>query len=358
MNRNKALLVKQIGALIGKYNSLAAERGMQKMPYPPYGNALNDMSRNFLLRDLKAISNAITEIEEIPVEELKTARGVKFTSERIIIALSEMPVWRNGLWCYIQYGDDICVYGDRDKIINKIDGEKLELDYEDMPYEMLVDEDGKKWTVNSYSVYLYDEFRDGLLGVHRGDDDWYYNVCNKLKSVTIKNWTNRNVTNMSWMFTGCHKLTSLNLSNFNTSKVKDMLNMFGACEMLTSLNLSSFNTSNVTNMSSMFYVCPELTTLNLSSFDTSKVTNMSWMFAECSKLTSLTLGENFIVPSSYNAETKTGLAPSNECTIMMNENVYNAFNTYDLASYTFSPNSWNASGENVQQFSVTPTSGG
>ena len=305
MRRNNAILVKQLNSLIGKYNSLAAERGMQKMPYPPYGNALNDMSRRFLLRDLKAISNAITEIEEIPVkndetDELKTARGVRFAS-KTIPGLSVSEAWTvndDDLWYYIKNDDgDICVYANMANIIKRLNGgTELVLKYEDMPYEVLVDGSGKEWKVNRYTVdAVYDELPTvfGLFGYRFGQVEWN-SVISTLTSLTLQNWSIRNVEDVSFMFSGCSKLIAISLGkNFDTSAVTNMNNMFSGCSSLTTLDISNFNTSLVEDMAYMFSGCSSLTTLDLSSFNTSKVTDMRYMFAYCKGLTALTLGENF-----------------------------------------------------------------
>ena len=152
----------------------------------------------------------------------------------------------------------------------------------------------------------------------------------RITSLTIDNWTNRNVTSMEGMFSSCIVLTSLTLGeNFNTSNVKDMEGMFYNSYSLTSLTLgTNFNTSNVENMEAMF--------------------------RNCMALTALALGRYFVVPSNYSSSSIIELAPSAACTITMNETMYNAFKQYDLASYTFSPNTWNASGETVQEITVTP----
>ena len=231
---------------------------------------------------------------------MKTARNVEFTPKSIISGQSDVKTWTNegDLWYYIlnEYEDDkydICVYANMEKIKDEInDGTSLALDYDDMPYELLVDITGKTWKVNRYTVGSGDNI-SGLFG-RRNDNEWNSNVVSKLISLTLRNWTNRNVTDMSYMFYGCFKLTSLDLSSFNTSTVTNMKEMFGACNGITSLGLSSFDTSNVTDMRSMFEACRNLTTLTLgTNFNTSLVKDMVGMFFNCVELTTLTLGENF-----------------------------------------------------------------
>ena len=262
-------------------------------------------------------------------------------------------------------------------------GTELVLDYEDMPYELLIDKDGKKWKVNNYCVDIGDDTY-GLFGDRGNQHDDWIDVLNFLKSLTLQNWTNKNVTNMSNMFYVCYILTSLtlgdkfdtsnvtNMSNmfyeckqltsltlgdkFDTSSVTEMSDMFGVCSALTSLDLSNFNTSSVTDMSRMFSGCSALTSLDLSNFDTSRATTMYVMFAMfsgCSALTTLTLGENFVVPSTYNSS-EMQLAPSSVCKITMNNTMYTVFKQYDLNAYTFSPDSWNTEGGAVQEITVTP----
>ena len=353
MHRNNALLVKKIGALVGKYNTLAAERGMQKIPYPSYGKALIDVSKSFLVRDLKTIGKVVKEIEEIPVgDKMKTAKGVRFT-EGIISELPYFSAWKDeeGLWYYILDGDDICVYAVTEEIKARMNGgTELTLDYADMPYEVLVDTDGKEWKVNRYTA-RHAETRVGLFGSHETAVDWNNNVNKKLTSLTLQDWTNRNATDMMHMFYGCEALTSLNLSNFNTEKVMDMRSMFYGCEALTSLDLSSFNTEKVMDMRSMFSSCSALTSLDLSSFDTRAVTSMLLMFSGCEALTALTLGENFTVVSGENS---TELAPENPCEITMNNASYTVLKERELTGYTFDPDSWTSPSDGVQTFTVTP----
>ena len=113
--------------------------------------------------------------------------------------------------------------------------------------------------------------------------------CNGLTNLDVSSFDTSNVTNMSYMFGGCISLTSLNVSSFDTSGVTNMSYMFGGCISLTSLNVSSFDTSGVTDMGWMFYGCSGLASLDLEHFDTSNVTDMGWMFNGCSGLTSLDL---------------------------------------------------------------------
>ncbi len=291
-------MVKKIGALVGKYNLLAAERGMQKIPYPSYGSVVNDISKSLLLRDLKTIGKVVKKIEEVPVvDKMKTAKGVEFTAMSVSGLPGDVNAWKDGLWYYIKDGENICVYADTGEIIARMNGgTELTLDYNDMPYEVLVDTDGNEWKVNSYAVEVKSEEDgnpaeySGLFGV-REEQEGYENVNTKLTSLTLQNWTNRNVTNMAYMFYYCVAIETLNLRNFNTSAVTNMAYMFDGCILLKGLDLSGFNTSAVTNMAYMFSVCSALTELDLSKFDTGKVENMVEMFYGCSALTELDLSK-------------------------------------------------------------------
>ncbi len=389
MSRNNAVLLKKIDALVEKYNLLAAERGMPKIPYPSYGSSINNISSSFLVRDLNAISNAVKEIEEIPFEKKKppkTAKGIKFT-EGIISELPDFSAWKDeeGLWYYIKDGENICVYADTGKMIERMNGgAELTLNYADMPYEVLVDTDGKEWKVNSYTVHGAEQAgiiaSFGLFG-YRDDDDWFVSVIGKLTSLTLQDWTNRNVTDMADMFYQCAALTTLNLSNFSTEKVENMAFMFGgciglstldvsnfntnavknmdsmfmSCSGLTALNLSNFNTDKVENMKGMFHNCFELTELDLSGFNTGAVTVMTDMFSECPALTRLILGASFNVPSNYGSEEMiTNLAPSAKCAITMNKTMYDVFSNNDLETYTFDPDTWTGPIKSVQEITVIP----
>lgn len=197
----------------------------------------------------------------------KMATNIEFTIGTITATeLSTYAAWKDddSLWYYIQNEENISVYADKDAIIERMNGgTELVLDYKDMPYELLIDKDGKKWKVNNYSTFVYDNKTYGLFGYRILQLDWYNNVINKLTSLTINNWTNKNVTNMYNMFDGYEKLPSLTLNNFNTSSVTNTSGMFLACSALTSLDLSSFDTSSVTNAELMFGYCEKLTSVKL-----------------------------------------------------------------------------------------------
>lgn len=309
VNDNMVITYNKLISLIEEYNRMASDKGLPTKKIPVYSNNMNGalISRLLvnILRDIDRIKN-IKEDEdreedngedtEEPKEQ-KTKINVRFTTNTF-----NMPAWKEdgSLWYYMQDGDDICVYADANAVLERMDGgTTLELDYDDMPYEVLIDTEEKEWKVNKYVLDIGQP--SGLFGYRANRDVvWNDDVIGKLTSLTLRNWTNRNVTDMSFMFMG-------NFSN--------------------TLDLSSFNTNSVTYMRMMFYLCSGLTTL--------------------------TLGENFILPTDYKPS-KVFLAPIAECTITMNENAYNAFKQYDLASYTFSPASWDASGGAVQEIIVTP----
>ena len=118
------------------------------------------------------------------------------------------------------------------------------------------------------------------------DMSWMFFNCESLKSLDLRSFDTRKVTNMSSMF-DCKSLTSLDVSSFNTSNVTNMFGMFGYCYDLTSLDLKSFNTEKVTDMGWMFAGCTSLKSLDLSSFVTSNVTNMDAMFYNCLLLTTI-----------------------------------------------------------------------
>ena len=174
---------------------------------------------------------------------LKVAKDAEFNTE--IPELSVVTAWKKNeddLWYYVLDGDeneyDICVYADTAAMTTRINGgTSLELDYEDMPYEALIDVTGKLWKVNKYTVKTGDNIF-GLFGNRDGDSNWNDNVVEKLRSLTIRDWTNKNVTDMERMFSNCSKLISLNLSNFDTNAVKNMKNMFSGCNNLTTLTIS------------------------------------------------------------------------------------------------------------------------
>ena len=354
VTEKKVLAIKVMTAIIDRYNMVAAEKNMPRSRYPTYYD-LRSVSFDSIKRNVEMVYNMLVEINNIPI--MKTARDVSWSN--ITIAAKTRIAWkdRNELWYYIQDGNDICVYANTEKIIERLNGgTSLELGYDDMPYELLVDNNLNTYPVTSYMLMGDDTY--GLFGVRGSviDSDWNTNVIEKLTTLTLQNWTNKNVTNMSWMFYNSTALTTLILRSFDTSKVTDMTAMFDGCTALETLDIRGFDTSKVTSMRWMIRDCTSLETLDIRGVDTSKVTDMYGMLRGCTALITLILGINFTVPTGYGEaeDTETDLAPSNECSITMNENVYNAFKLYDLATYTFSPNTWNANNGEVQTITVTP----
>ena len=293
VNENAVMMYRRLISLIDQYNLLARDRGLPIKSIPSYNTHMNHtlLSRLIggIIKDIDRVKN-IKETEKPP----KTARNVEFTAG-IITEFPALSAWKDeGLWYYIQDGDNICVYGDINAMISKINGStELILDYSDMPYELLVDKNGNELKVNSYTVsgelIGVSGISLGLFGAHMNAD--WNNTINELSSLTLQNWTNRNVTDMSYVFAEGGHFETLNLRRFNTSSVTNMTGMFAGCGILQSLTLGDkFDTSQVTIMEYMFYGCTILTTLRLrDNFNTSKVTNMSSMFSECAALSSMSL---------------------------------------------------------------------
>lgn len=301
----KILAIRTVMTIIDRYNKIATEKNMPKAAYPVYNNV--DMtSLAFIERDAAMAYNSLVAINE--VNRGKMARNVVWRTG--LFSVTSTIAWFDGLWYYIQEGEDIYVYADTEEMKKKINGTTLVLDYADMPYELLVDNNGKEWKVTIYGA-PQDIIKDGGLartvwfGTRNADDDWNNNVAKKLKSLTLRNWTNRNINRMDHAFNGC-------------------------------INLE---------------------TLDLSSFDTRSVRRMIDMFHDCDNLKKLTLGENFVVPSGYRLLYKTYLAPTVECEITLNKSTYDALTTVDLVDYTIDPSEWDADNGNVQTITVTPPAG-
>ena len=271
VNENAAMMYRRLISLIDQYNLLARDKGLPIKQIPVYGNNVNCalMSRliGSIIKDIDRVKN-IKEKEYPP----KTARDVEFTDDK----------FNNDIWTYkIISGTEnntVSVGLNLDAFSEKFNGITVTLGYDDMPYEKLIDTDNTEYLTVSYERMFYDLSKTNV------------------EALTIDNWTNRNVTDMSYMFTRQYYLQSLSLGNsFDTSNVTDMSSMFDYCYALQSLSLgNSFDTSNVTDMSSMFDYCYALQSLSLgNSFDTSNVTDMRSMFSDCYALQSLSLGNNF-----------------------------------------------------------------
>ncbi len=102
--------------------------------------------------------------------------------------------------------------------------------------------------------------------------------------VEFKNWSTKEVTNMSKLFCECNELISLpNLKFFNTEKVKDMSFMFFGCEKLKDIyGIGNWKTENAKNMSNMFAYCRNLNFIDsLAKWNVENVEDMSYMFYEC-----------------------------------------------------------------------------
>jgi surface protein len=215
------------------------------------------------------------------IDRIKNIKEPAEDANRVVLdgVTFEGGVFTDGLWTYTKGNDNnVTVTVNAEEFSRQFTGESAVLDHKHMPYERLIDTDGNEYMIVSYAR-MFDPLR-----------------YHTMKSLTIKNWTNANVTDMSNMFYGCRTLTSLTLcDNFDTSSVTNMNCMFYGCSALMTFTMGDkFDTSGVTNMSGMFYDCPSLASLTLGdNFDTSSVTQMGGMFCSCSALTTLTLGDKF-----------------------------------------------------------------
>ena len=102
--------------------------------------------------------------------------------------------------------------------------------------------------------------------------------------VEFKNWSTKDVTNMSKLFCECNELISLpDLKFFTTEKVTDMSFMFFGCEKLKDIKgIGNWKTEKVKNMSNMFAYCRNLNFIDsLAKWNVENVEDMSYMFYEC-----------------------------------------------------------------------------
>ena len=163
-NDNMVMTYHKLVSLIEQYNMMARDKGLPVKSIPVYSNNMNCslmiQSVTSTLKDIDKVKNIKENAEEID-KPPKTARDVKFT-EGIITELPNLAAWKEdgSLWYYIQDGDDICVYADTSAVITKMNGgTTLELDYSDMPYEVLVDKNGNASAKNFIEVNVY-------IGIH------------------------------------------------------------------------------------------------------------------------------------------------------------------------------------------------
>ena len=124
------------------------------------------------------------------------------------------------------------------------------------------------------------------------DMHYMFYGCEGLTSLNLSNFNTSKVTKMSQMFQDCLNLTNLDLSSFDTSKVDTVedgksgfFSMFDGCSSLKTLNLKNFKTKNITDTNSMFNGCSNLETIYVSdTFTVDNVTKSASMFNGCSKL--------------------------------------------------------------------------
>ena len=271
VNDNNVMMYRKLTSLIEQYNIMARDKGLPVKKIPVYDDSMN---RTLMVQ---SISNILKDISKIRGIKNKNIGGEKILRD----VTFEGDQFTNGIWTYtIINDDDIAVTLNTGIFSTQFTEDTITLGYNEMPYEKLITSDGEVYSTASYKyMFNYLPYR--------------------VTTLTIDNWTNRKVTDMSYMFSDCSSLQSLTLGdNFNTSSLTNMRYMFYGCSKLQSLTLGDkFDTSSVTDMSYMFYYCQKLTLLTLDNFDTSSVTNMTNMFGECSSLQSLTLGDNFNISS-------------------------------------------------------------
>ena len=209
-------------SIIEYYNSLARRKRVPTKKIPVYNNRMNHALLKHLINNILRDIDRIKDIKEIKSDVLT---GVTF----------EGNVFKNGIWIYtiIDSTNNVGVKLNPDRFSEIFTGSSVTLDYDHMPYERLIDTVKNEYTTTSYHELFGDVVGEKSL------------LPDTVTSLTINNWTNINVTNMSCMFVYCGSLTSLTLGdNFNTANVIDMSVIFGECVSLTSLTLgNSFNTS-------------------------------------------------------------------------------------------------------------------
>lgn len=242
VNDNNVMMYRKAVSLIEQYNRMARNKGLPVKNVPVYDDSMNCtlMARSIgnILKDIDRVKNIKVEEEEADTKNEKIKNDVSFNASGI---------FTDGLWTYHLEGDNIEVDVDSGGFSDKFgDDTTITLNYDDMPYEKLIDTEEVEFPIDSY---------DGL----------FHSAIQHVTILTIDDWTNYNVTDMSNMFLADSHYISMTLGdNFDTSSVTDMDRMFADCASLESLTLgNSFNTSNVENMSNMFSGCRSLKSITL-----------------------------------------------------------------------------------------------
>jgi len=73
------------------------------------------------------------------------------------------------------------------------------------------------------TIYYYTEADKIYMN---SDSSYMFNNMNSLRSIDVRDWDARRVTDMNSMFMFCNTLTELDVSEWIVSNVTDMSNMF------------------------------------------------------------------------------------------------------------------------------------
>lgn len=222
----KVLCARLIDKLVSDYNKLATLYDKPLMSYPYFGN-IDTVSLHVLESMASAIYSSTIELSRHYNSE-KTLTGVIFDGNYEFTYMD---------WKYTLYGKTVAATYIKEP---PTEATEIELTENDMPYESLIDTNGVR-----YPVTKYDPMWNGA----------------PITTLTIRNWTNRNVTDMSGMLGQLGEVNTISLINFNTSNVTNMATMFARCLWLVTLDISSFDTSNVVFKEDIFLENNELTTV-------------------------------------------------------------------------------------------------
>ncbi len=129
----------------------------------------------------------------------------------------------------------------------------------------------------------------------------FNNTGDKLKILTIENWSELLLGNSNDYFYGCENLVVNATDVLDVSSVTTFTSAFRNCSSLVTLDVSSWDVSGVTTFARAFRDCSSLVTLDVSSWDVSSVTTFYYAFYGCTSLTSIDV-------SSWNISSATTFA--------------------------------------------------
>ena len=126
-----------------------------------------------------------------------------------------------------------------------------------------------------------------------GTFSYMFNMCRRLKSIDLSEWTVEKVTNLGNFASSCYGLEYVNLSGWDVSKVTTANSVFDSCRKLQKLVIDGWSLDSATTLVSFhsnnhcLLESDILTRINIST-----VTNLSNLYTQCYSLKTVLIGDN------------------------------------------------------------------